>query len=196
MSTPQAARLRLANLMQQVDDAEDAERKALAAVEAAKVAQEATSVAVSYVYSAVAGTSTAPVANTAPVQASVSAPLLVNESNHAEEMQYQPEEHPQAKIQATEQLRANQPIQSASAFGNGWDKRIWVMAILGGLVLFMITMMSRDWFSNLADVEGTADGLFRFGWVVFGTFAGFNAGGWYGASSLPKQRTYHFKEAS
>lgn len=189
MTTPQAARLRLATLMQQVDDAENAERKAVAAVEAAKAAQEATSVAVSYVYSAVAGAT--PVPASVPIVSSTPMPNLASER---EEEDQPSAPTTQQMAQPAEQARATQPTQPVPVFDPRWDKRAKVMAIMGGLVLLMITMMSRDWFANLADVEGTADWLFRFGWVGFGSAAGFFAGGWYGASSSNRAR--YFEEAS
>lgn len=186
MSTPQAARLRLAALNQQVDDAEQAEIKAKAAVEAAKAAQEATSVAVSYVYSAVAGTT--PVAT--PVSVADSTIHIVPQSEPASiniERDSDTEQMPSPTYRPEATQRYPTVVTQKS-------RRTEILAILGAIIAFMITLSTRTWFADLANVEGAADWFFRFGWVGLGTLSGWFLTGWF-VANLEERNNDPFKEA-
>lgn len=190
MSTSHEARARLAALGQQVDDAEDAERKVAQAVAAALAAKEATETVATHVYGAIAGVSpgiaSAPLVPAAQTSTQMPAPVEEIAPVQAAE---------RVMVQPTEQLMTQGSRRPVPEVARNWSKRAWVMAILGGLIAFMVTMSSRAWFANLADVEGTADWLFRFGWVGLGSAAGFFAGGWYGALSFPNHARYYEEES-
>lgn len=189
--TKQQAQARINALQKQVDDADAAETAATAAVQAAKAAQAATKLVAGHVFGAIAGAVPVP-ATTPAASTSVTTPTPAATTPVPQQAVPTPAT-PAAIPPIVQQTPVVQTVvhpavaapaaapaaQSANPRHRSWMQ--WVCAFIGALVALVISLNTRDWFAGLADVNGTPNWLFRAGWIVAVTAAGFFGGGLIGS---------------
>ena len=84
------------------------------------------------------------------------------------------------------------PTQPITIVPQQWGRKVWIGALIGGIVAFLIAVNSRDWVADLADLTtGFGAWAIKAAWVVSIPVFGYYAVGFIISAALSRTRPVH-----